>query len=131
MKKYLCIHGHFYQPPRENPRTGEIDPEPSAAPDRNWNERISRECYEANAKAALLDAHGQVTERINNFERMSFNFGPTLLSWVRRKNPALYRAIRDADRQSLLEHNGHATPSRSATTISSCRWRRGEIKSLR
>lgn len=107
MKKYISIHGHFYQPPRENPWTGEVDPEPSAAPNPNWNERITRECYEANAKASILDAHGQVVERVNNFEKISFNFGPTLMAWLRRKEPVVYQAILEADRKSVLAHDGH------------------------
>lgn len=107
MKKFICLHGHFYQPPRENPWTGEVDAEPSAAPFRDWNERIAKECYEANAHAAILDAKGEVAERVNNFETMSFDIGPTLLSWMKTKDPATYAAILDADKKSLLERNGH------------------------
>ena len=80
MKKCVCIHGHFYQPPRENPWTGEVDVEESAKPFHDWNERITKECYEANAQAAILDAQGQPTERVNNFSKISFDIGPTLLS---------------------------------------------------
>ena len=107
MKKFVCIHGHFYQPPRENPWTGEVDEEPSAAPFHDWNERIAKECYEANTHAAILDAHGQVKRHINNFSYLSYDIGPTLLSWLHRKAPEVYKAILDADRESVLQKNGH------------------------
>ncbi len=107
MKKYICIHGHFYQPPRENPWTGEVDVEESAKPYHDWNERIAKECYEPNTKASILDASGQVTESVNNFSKISFDIGPTLLSWLRRKDPKTYQAILAADRESALKHNGH------------------------
>ncbi len=107
MKKFICLHGHFYQPPRENPWTGEVDAEVSAAPFRDWNERISKECYEANAHAAIPDPKGGTAERVSNFEAMSFDIGPTLFSWMKAKDPVTYRAILDADKKSLLERNGH------------------------
>ena len=107
MKKFICLHGHFYQPPRENPWTGEVDAEASAAPFRDWNERISKECYQANAHAAIPDPKGGAAEHVNNFEAMSFDIGPTLLSWMKTKDPATYQAILDADKKSLLERNGH------------------------
>src|SRR6185295_17316166 len=103
----LIIHGHFYQPPRENPWTGEVDPEESAKPFHDWNERIAKECYEANTAAPILDPKGQIVTRINNFMHISFDIGPTLLSWLKKKSPAVYKAIRDADRQSVLRHGGH------------------------
>lgn len=107
MKKHICIHGHFYQPPRENPWTGEIDPEESAMPFHDWNERISNECYEANASAVILNPKGQIAERVNNYEHLSFDIGPTLLSWLRRKSPDAYRAIVQADKTSLSRRGGH------------------------
>ena len=107
MKKHICIHGHFYQPPRENPWTGEVEAEESAKPFHDWNERIAKECYEANTKAPILDAKGQVETRLNNFSRLSFDIGPTLLSWLRRKDPETYKAIIEADKQSALKRNGH------------------------
>ena len=107
MKKFICIHGHFYQPPRENPWTGEVDAEPSAAPSHDWNERISKECYEANTRVPILNAQGQAAESVNNFEHISFNFGPTLLGWLRRRNPSVYQAILEADHKSVLERDGH------------------------
>lgn len=107
MKKNLCIHGHFYQPPRENPWTGEVDEEPSAQPYHDWNERIADECYTANTRAPILNSKMEVAVRINNFQNISFDIGPTLLSWLRRKLPDTYRAILDADRQSVTRHGGH------------------------
>ncbi len=107
MKKHVCIHGHFYQPPRENPWTGEVDLEESAAPFHDWNERIAKECYAANASAAILNSKGEVAERVNNFRKVSFDIGPTLLSWMRRKDPATYKAIVQADKDSCGWHGGH------------------------
>ncbi|MCG3175748.1 MAG: hypothetical protein MOGMAGMI_00681 [Candidatus Omnitrophica bacterium] len=107
MKRFICIHGHFYQPPRENPWTGEVDAEESAAPFHDWNERIAAECYEANTGAPILGPKGQVLERINNYEHISFDIGPTLLSWMRRKTPDVYKAIVQADKISLSRRGGH------------------------
>ena len=90
----LIIHGHFYQPPRENPWTGEVEAEPSAAPFHDWNERIHAECYAPNAA-------------VNNYARMSFNFGATLLSWVEQHHPDTYQHILAADRESAARRNGH------------------------
>ncbi len=107
MKKCICIHGHFYQPPRENPWTGEVDAEPSAAPFHDWNERITKECYEANAEAPILNSKGEVAQRVNNFSKISFDIGPTLFSWMRRKSPQVYQAILNADRESAAKQDGH------------------------
>ena len=89
---YLVIHGHFYQPPRENPWTGEVDPEPGAAPYHDWNERIHAECYAPNA---------------GNYKNINFNFGPTLLSWLASHHPDTYQKILNADRESIARRNGH------------------------
>src|SRR3712207_9586598 len=86
----LVVHGHFYQPPRENPWTGEIDEQPSARPLRDWNERIHSECYRPNAFARIVDAQGRVERILNNYAGLSFNFGPTVLSWLERHHPATY-----------------------------------------
>ena len=94
MTKALVVHGHFYQPPRENPWTGEVEAEPTAAPYHDWNERIHDECYAPNATA-------------NNYARISFNFGPTLLSWLERRHPDTYQHIIDADRESIAQRGGH------------------------
>src|SRR3990167_5082668 len=74
----LCVHGHFYQPPRENPWTGEVELQESAAPYHDWNERIHHECYLPNTKAKVLDEQGNLVKTVNNFEKISFNIGPTL-----------------------------------------------------
>ncbi len=107
MKKFVCLHGHFYQPPRENPWTGEVDEEPSAAPFHDWNERIAKECYEANVRAPLLNAKGEASGFVNNYELISFDIGPTLLSWLKRKSPVTYRAILEADKLSAAANGGH------------------------
>lgn len=103
----LVIHGHFYQPPRENPWTGNIDPEPSAKPFSNWNARIFKECYRANAFAEILDEKGAVLKVVNNYAGLSFNFGPTLLPWLERFHPETYQRILEADRESLARCGGH------------------------
>lgn len=100
IRSHVCIHGHFYQPPRENPWTGVIDDEPGASPFANWNERIAAECYAPNAQAALLDDEGDVAERQNNYAWISFNFGPTLLNWMARRQPSLLDGLRAADEAS-------------------------------
>ena len=107
MKKFITIHGHFYQPPRENPWTGEVDVEESAKPFHDWNERIAKECYDANTQASILDTNGNVAVRVNNFSDISFDFGPTLLSWLKRKDPATYLKILEADRESVRVRGGH------------------------
>ena len=103
----ICIHGHFYQPPRENPWTGEIEKQDSAAPYHDWNERIFHECYKTNAEAEIIDDTGKVVGTVNNYELLNFNFGPTLLAWIQQKHPDTYQKIIDADRISITEHNGH------------------------
>ena len=107
MKPALIIHGHFYQPPRENPWTGLVDQEPSAAPFHDWNARIHHECYRPNGFARVYDDANAVLGVVDNYRRMSFNFGPTLASWLEDHEPATYRRVIDADRASALEHGGH------------------------
>lgn len=101
MNKFLCIHGHFYQPPRENPWTEEIELQASAHPCHDWNERICAECYEPNGNARVLDGRHRIADIVNSYSLISFNFGPTLLSWLERKAPAVYERILQADRESL------------------------------
>jgi alpha-amylase/alpha-mannosidase (GH57 family) len=101
------IHGHFYQPPRENPWTGLIEREPKVQPYHDWNERIHHECYRTNAFARIFDGYSRIERIVNNFERISFNFGPTLLSWMEGYDPVAYQRILDADRASTLNHDGH------------------------
>jgi hypothetical protein len=97
---HLVIHGHFYQPPRENPWTETVPVEPSAAPYRNWNERITAECYLPNAHARIVDDHGLVLAIVNDYELLSFNLGPTLASWLQGQQPHVYRHIIEADRRA-------------------------------
>src|SRR5579885_238210 len=103
-KRYLIIHGHFYQPPRESPWTGLIAPEPSAAPFPNWNERILSECYAANAHAHTMD--GPLVRISNNYQWLSFDFGPTLMGWLTRHGKSAYRAVVRADAASI-ERTGY------------------------
>src|SRR6266852_5171631 len=103
----LIIHGHFYQPPRENPWTGIVEEQPSAAPFHDWNERIHSECYRPNAFAVISDSAGGAPRTINNYANISFNFGPTLLSWLEQNHRDTYERVIDADRESSLKRNGH------------------------
>lgn len=103
----LIIHGHFYQPPRENPWTGVVEIEPGAAPFHDWNERIHSECYGPNAGVRMLDPATGRERIVNNYTNISFNFGPTLLSWLKVKHPDTYAGIISADRQSARERAGH------------------------
>lgn len=107
MKRYICIHGHFYQPPRENPWLEEIELQDSAHPYHDWNERISAECYLPNTAARVVDHENRILDIVNNYTKISFNFGPTLLSWMERAQPAAYRKILEADRISARERGGH------------------------
>src|SRR5207302_1852898 len=85
MERCICIHGHFYQPPRENPWLEAVELQDSAAPYHDWNERITAECYAPNATARMLDGEGRIAQIINNYSKISFNFGPTLLAWMKDK----------------------------------------------
>ena len=109
MKKhfYLCVHGHFYQPPRENPWLEIVELQRSASPYHDWNERITRECYGPNTRARLHGKNGRITKLINNYEYMSFDFGPTLLSWLEIKHPWIYSQIIAADKAGQKRYNGH------------------------
>jgi alpha-amylase/alpha-mannosidase (GH57 family) len=105
--KYVCIHGHFYQPPRENPWLEELETEVSAAPYHDWNDRIYAECYRANAAARLVDDKNFIVRLRNNYKLMSFNFGPTLLRWLQRRHPWLHEVIIEADKESCERLQGH------------------------
>src|SRR6056297_35644 len=107
MKNYLVFHGHFYQPPREDPWTGIVAVQPSAAPFHDWNHRITRECYAANAASRVLRFDGRIEDIINNYRILSFNFGPTLFWWLKNHAPHVYEAIIEADRLSVTQNNGH------------------------
>ncbi|MCX6161334.1 MAG: DUF3536 domain-containing protein [Ignavibacteriae bacterium] len=104
---FLCIHGHFYQPPRENPWTGKIEVQPTAAPFHDWNERIFQECYKPNTEAVIIDDAGKVLRRVNNYEYLNFNFGPALFDWISENHPNTYTKIIEADKISVQNHNGH------------------------
>ena len=107
MDRFLCIHGHFYQPPRENPWLEAIEVQDSAHPYHDWNERIDAESYSPNRAARILDSGGKICEIVSNYEKISFNVGPTLLSWMETESPETYRAILDADRRSRESRSGH------------------------
>ncbi len=109
MNKYVCIHGHFYQPPRENPWLEEVEAQESAAPYHDWNARITAECYGPNGAARILDGKRRIIDIVNNYSRISFNFGPTLLSWMERTVPDAYRRILEADRLSQENFSGHGS----------------------
>ena len=104
---YLTIHGHFYQPPRENPWLEAIERQDSAAPFKDWNERINVECYDPNSVSKIVDDKNQVIDIVNNYSYMSYNFGPTLMSWMQVHAPLTYERIIKADAKSASEHNGH------------------------
>jgi alpha-amylase/alpha-mannosidase (GH57 family) len=107
MGVYVTVHGHFYQPPRENPYLDAIERQPSAAPFHDWNERIHWECYRPNAFARVLNDRGEVINIVNNYEYLSFNIGPTLMSWLERYDVEVYQRILEADAKSSQRLNGH------------------------
>jgi len=109
MNRYVCVHGHFYQPPRENPWLEEIERQDSARPFHDWNERITAECYGPNGEARILDPRGRITGIVNNYADISFNFGPTLLKWLADHAPDTYGAILAADRLSIERFRGHGS----------------------
>jgi len=107
MKKFICIHGHFYQPPRENAWLEVIERQPSAHPFHDWNERIQNECYGPNAASRILNTEDRITNIVNNYSRISFNIGPTLFSWMQTHDPKTYKRILAADRESAVANKGH------------------------
>ena len=109
MTRFICIHGHFYQPPRENPWLESVELQDSAAPWHDWNERISVECYAPNAAARILNGEGKIENIISNYSKISFNFGPTLLAWMKDKMPQTHDAIVAADKLSRERYSGHGS----------------------
>jgi alpha-amylase/alpha-mannosidase (GH57 family) len=107
--RFICIHGHFYQPPRENPWLEAVETQDSAHPYHDWNERVTAECYGPNASSRILDARDRISKIVNNYASISFNFGPTLLSWLEQRDPDVYAAILDADRASRDRFGGHGS----------------------
>lgn len=106
---YVCIHGHFYQPPRENPWLEAVELQDSAYPYHDWNERITAECYAPNSAVRILNNEGRIIQILNNYDKISFNFGPTLLSWLENQAPRVYRAIIEADHSSQQRFSGHGS----------------------
>jgi alpha-amylase/alpha-mannosidase (GH57 family) len=107
MMRYLCVHGHFYQPPRENPSLEAVELQDSAYPYHDWNVKITSECYAPNATSRILDAEQRIIQLVNNYAQISFNFGPSLLSWMETKASKIYEALREADKTSQANRSGH------------------------
>src|SRR5258708_34818924 len=110
MEKFVCIHGHFYQPPRENPWLESVELQDSAAPWHDWNERITVECYAPNSSARILNGEGKIENIISTYSRISFNFGPTLLAWMKDKMPHVHEAVVTSNQQSRERFSGHGSP---------------------
>ena len=108
-ERYICIHAHFYQPPRENPGLEAVELQDSAYPYHDWNERITTECYAPNGASRILDGNGRIEKIVNNYAKISFNFGPTLLSWMAEKSPEVYLNILAADKESQKSFAGHGS----------------------
>jgi alpha-amylase/alpha-mannosidase (GH57 family) len=109
VEKFICIHGHFYQPPRENPWLEEVEFEESARPYHDWNARVTAECYAPNSVSRIMDPEWRIIGLVNNYSKISFNFGPTLLYWLARHEPVLYQSILDADKESAKNFSGHGS----------------------
>jgi alpha-amylase/alpha-mannosidase (GH57 family) len=109
VKRYICIHGHFYQPPRENPWLETVETQDGAAPYHDWNERICAECYAPNGAARVVNAKNQITRIVNNYARISFNFGPTLMSWLKENAPRTWRTIFEGEQRSRQRNRGHSS----------------------
>ncbi len=109
MERYVCVHGHFYQPPRENPWLESVEAQESAAPYHDWNERITAECYGPNGRARILDPGGLLAAVVNNYARMSFDFGPTLLAWLQAQAPDVHASVVAADQERRGRFGGHGS----------------------
>ncbi len=107
--RYVCIHGHFYQPPRENPWLEQVETQDSAAPFHDWNERITSECYAPNGASRIVNKQNEIIRILNNYSHISFNFGPTLLSWLEANAPRAYRMVLEGDRASRKRFSGHGS----------------------
>ncbi len=108
-RQYICIHGHFYQPPRDNPWLETVEVQDSAAPYHDWNDRITAECYAPNGASRIVNLQNEIVRIVNNYSRISYNFGPTLLSWLEENAPRTYRMVLDADKTSHQRYNGHGS----------------------
>ena len=109
MARNICIHGHFYQPPRENPWLEAIELQDSAYPYHDWNERITTECYAPNGASRILDANDRIQQIVNNYASISFNFGPTLLAWMQEHASHVYESVIAADQESRKKFSGHGS----------------------
>jgi len=109
MERYICIHGHFYQPPRENAWLEYVEMQDSAYPYHDWNERVTAECYAPNTASRILDGEGYITAIVNNYAKISFDFGATLLSWMEANSAGIYKAIIEADQESRQRFSGHGS----------------------
>jgi alpha-amylase/alpha-mannosidase (GH57 family) len=109
MERYICIHGHFYQPPRENPWLEAVESQDSAYPYHDWNERITAECYAPNSASRVLNAESRIVQIVNNYAKISFNFGPALLAWLEENASDIYEAILAADQESQQAFSGHGS----------------------
>lgn len=105
----ICIHGHFYQPPRENPCLEYVEMQESAYPYHDWNERVTAECYAPNAASRIMDSDNRIANIVNNYSKISFNFGPTLLSWLEQNAAEVYQSILQADREASTTFSGHGS----------------------
>ena len=108
-RRFICIHGHFYQPPRENPWLETVETQDSATPYHDWNERVCAECYAVNGAARILNIKNQITRIVNNYARISYDFGPTLMSWLKENAQRTYRMILDGERRSRSGFGGHSS----------------------
>ncbi|MGA2131770.1 MAG: hypothetical protein ABSH50_05715 [Bryobacteraceae bacterium] len=106
---YICIHNHFYHPPRENPWLEAIELQDSAYPYHDWNEKVTAECHAPNSASRILDSENRIVDVVNNYALVSFDFGPTLLSWLEVYAPQVYRAILQPDRESSARFGGHGS----------------------
>jgi alpha-amylase/alpha-mannosidase (GH57 family) len=109
MERYICIHGHFYQPPRENAWLEAVESQDSAYPYHDWDERVTAECYEPNSASRVLNTEGRIVQIVNNYAKISFDFGPTLLVWLEEKALDIYEAILMADQESRESFSGHGS----------------------
>ncbi|HRR54864.1 MAG TPA: hypothetical protein P5290_05935, partial [Candidatus Methanomethylicus sp.] len=107
--RFVCIHGHFYQPPRENPWLEEVELQESAYPFHDWNAKVTAECYAPSTASRIMDSSNRIIAIVNLYSKISFNFGPTLLSWLEKHEQDVYRAIIDADQRSKKRFSGHGS----------------------
>ncbi len=107
MEKYVCIHGHFYQPPRENPWLEDVELQDSAYPYHDWNDKITEECYRQNGASRILGPDRRIIDIVSNYTNISFDFGPTLLSWLEKHAPDVYQSVIEADEESQKHFSGH------------------------